>query len=371
MWQVPIDTDGDGEFDDQVAISYEASLPELIDAGVLDESYRTAPGKILERLDETLTAEEWSALGGLHVGGITELNNTAEHPFLGFVEQMVENSVLFPWLLNEEIMALTGAAWLEGRALSQAELIGTEWWQTHSESERQWLMLNSQSPEEAKNLMRDNRIMVLDMLQEAGVSNAPNALVNLLADRFTRGTWSQVYLTNQVGLISDPGKRGKINEAVTAWLNNEDQEGFTINTTQSRQDKVRELVDSWLGPALGGWDDRHIDRWAERFRNDPDAETTLTENLSKQRLTMLPGFKDPTARYDDIAGPWRTIYSQEMGEMSDETDGFFIDVINSGNVSDAQRLLRQHGVSSGNRYVTDRLMNSMMNGFGGQIVRAQ
>ena len=100
----------------------------------------------------SMSRQDWLAAGTVEVGDFTELDNADEHPLQFFFTHIEEQSILFPWLLDPEIIRLWAAAHLEGRSLDEAELAGTNWWQTHNADERQWLILNSSDPTTAGRL---------------------------------------------------------------------------------------------------------------------------------------------------------------------------------------------------------------------------
>jgi hypothetical protein len=361
VWQAPVDSDGDGEYDETVPLGYTITGQQLVEMGLVKRVSHI-------QIDETFTDDEWRTLGGLDAGDAAWLNNPDDHPFEFFVDQMVENSILFPWLLDPEIMANTAAAWLEGRALSEAELANTDFWQSHSDTERAWLTLSTSNPQAARDLLEDNRLMTLDFLEEAGVNNAPQDLVNLLADSFTRGEWSQVKQMNQIALLADPTARGALDRRVTNWLSGKDD--FTLDTTQARRADVSKLVDQWLGPVYGKWDNAQLDEWGGTLRNDPDGQTRLEEMLGRQRLAMFPDYKDPSLRYDDIAAPWRGFVSQAWGETADEADPFFADLVRVNNAAEAGKMLRREGLARGNKVVVDRLYGDLVASFG-SVARAR
>ena len=82
-----------------------------------------------------------------------------------------------PWLADPEILSLWLGAALEGRSISDAEFQGTEWWRTHTDTERQWLALNASDPATADRLIRDNQMQVADLFAQAGISNASQDLI--------------------------------------------------------------------------------------------------------------------------------------------------------------------------------------------------
>jgi hypothetical protein len=360
VWKVPVDADGDGVYDEYLYIRYTATDAQLAEYGVT------------EAVTQSLTSAEWAALGGLQVGDITELRNVEDNPFDLFVNTMLENANLYPWLLDPEIMALTGAAWLEGRAITAAELAGTAWWKSHSDAQREWLALNAQDPTGAKDLLRDNRIVVAELLRNSGVSNAPDTLVTLLADLFTRGDWSDTLLTQQIGFLADPAKKGDLESEITDWMEgyqaNIETAGFELDTTQVREDRVKQLINQWLGPAFGQWSNAQIEWWAGTLRNDPDGELRLIEELQRQRLVAFPTYTDPNLTYEDISSVWRNYFFTVWGQAPDETDSMFVDIINLNDMTQAGQILRREGLSKGIGKVRNEMLGSLGDAFGDAVV---
>jgi hypothetical protein len=363
VYEVPVDADGDGEFDEIIPIAYEATKEELVEAGLLDSA-----GLIMGLIgNNQYTPEEWESMGGLIVGNIKELNNSDDDPFEFLVSQLTDQANLYPWLLDPEVMALTAAAWLEGRSLTEGELAGTEFWQNTTQSMRNWMALNAQSPSEASQLLRDNRIMVLEMMQQAGINNAPDVLVNLIGDKFTTGLWTQTYLANQIDLLADPTKRGELDQDLKTYF--EQHEGFELDTTKTYRDTVDATVRRWLGPAFGQWTEQQISEWAGRLRNDPDAKQELEKMLSQQRMSIFSAYTDPTQTYDDIASPWRNHVMNLWGEIPDETDEFFQNIVKMNDIVEASAQLREEGVKRGIGKITESMLDDLSTGFGDSIVR--
>ncbi|MFH2071698.1 MAG: hypothetical protein ABIJ75_02480 [Actinomycetota bacterium] len=327
---------------------------------------------------KTVTAAEFRAAGTVEMGYFSEINLTTGQwvdPWEGFVDNMEEQSVLAPWLLEPEIWALAGAAYIEGRSLSEAELAGTEWWQTHNDAERAWLQLVSSNPAEAERYRDDTRRSVSDMLSEAGINNADEIMVgdislaDWMADRFTMGTWSNEYIQDQITLIADPLLEGERDEALMNALNGIDD---PLDTTRSREDEVRRLYRTWLGPVFGAVSDGVIEEWASKFRDDPDAEINLTEFLQQQRVTLFPQYEDRSLSYDAIAQPWKNFLSQAWGLNSDEyeDDEFFTELIRTNDAIEAGRMARQEGFKRGVGKVRTDALTAMQESFGGQVMRA-
>lgn len=144
------------------------------------------------------------ALGMLNMGIDTELVEFSQDPFATFVQDYNEQAQANPMLQDEEVMALYAGAILEGRTPTPEELTQTDFWQSKGDAEREWLTLLTQDPETARDKKADHRRAVETMLREAGVADAPEGVVNLLADRWVGGAWSESFITNQVRGLADP-----------------------------------------------------------------------------------------------------------------------------------------------------------------------
>ncbi len=142
------------------------------------------------RPTRTLSAATFASSGALPMGDSRELLNTTDDPVAVIQSNYDTEIKVKPWLADADMMAIWMAAALEDRPISAAEMQGTEWWRTHSATERQWLTLNASDPVTADNLIADNRLRVADLFQQAGVDNASLDLINLVADNWTSGVWT-------------------------------------------------------------------------------------------------------------------------------------------------------------------------------------
>jgi hypothetical protein len=354
IWQLPVAKDANGEVTDTVPLAFRINAEQLAQWG----SNPTPT--------QTISEAQFNQAGGLEMGDFGDIDNPDQDPFQGFLDKMEEQSTIFPWLMDPEILALSGAALLEGRALSEAELAGTNWWQAHNAGQRQWLVLASSDPSSALQLRGDNRISVLDSLKEAGVSNADQLTatidgseVNLseyFADQRTEGNWSDTYLQNQINLLAN-GESGL------------DLGGGVPDTNLSRVGRVRELYNTWLGPLFGQVSDATARDWARKLRENPDGEDTLLEFLKDARMAQLPQYGDREVSYQAIAEPYRNLLGSRWGQAADEMDPFFIDLIKTNDVTTADRTLRKVGIQKNVGAVRDQLTKDLMDSFGGNVVR--
>lgn len=326
---------------------------------------RTALG--ISGADRTLTADQFNNSGALPMGISTEIPNPGPgvHPFDSLVSQYETEVKVKPWLADPEVLALWAGAAIEGRSITPAELQTTEWWQTHNESERRWLSLNASDPTTAEQVISDNRLQVGNLFREAGVDNATDVLVNAVADRWTRGNWSQAYALTQIQALADPFSEGDLDPALQVF-----RQG--LDTTRDREDQVRSLVNRWLGPSYStGWTQEIIARWAGELRNNPDAETELTEALRGQRMALFPEYENPNLTYEDIAAPWRGVWQQTWGQVPDESDPLFARIVRLNDIEAATQILRREGIKKGNASVVNDALSSVGQAFGGNIRRTE
>lgn len=312
---------------------------------------------------------EFQATGALRHGDSRELLNTTENPFDQIKSNYETEVKVKPWLADPEIMALWAAAALEGRSITDAELKGTEWWRTRSEAERQWLTLNASDPATADRIIEDNRLRVQDLLTQAGIDNASDDLVRLVADNWTTGKWSEAYAAKQIQLLADPFAEGTLDTEIVDF-----REG--LDTTRGREDEVRRMFEDWVGPAYTKYiGEQEIARWAGRLRNDPDARIQLEDFLSRQFRTFYnPDGKaygnDPTLRYSDVAPMWRNVFQQVWGQAPDETSDLFTEIVRTNDVAAATRRLRQEGIKQGNESVVNSALSAVGAAFGGAVRRS-
>ncbi|MFQ5524367.1 MAG: hypothetical protein ACE5F5_12475 [Acidimicrobiia bacterium] len=313
--------------------------------------------------DRTLSSDDFARTGALNMGSTDEIPDpgTGVHPFDALVSQYATEVQVKPWLADPEVLAIWAGAAIEGRSVTPAELQTTEWWRTHSATERRWLSLNASDPATAQKLIADNRLQVSNLFQQLGVDNASEDLINFVADQWTTGVWSEAYAVSQIQSLADPSTRIALDPALEDF-----RQG--LDTTRGREEEVRSLVNRWLGPAYAqGWTQDIISQWAGELRSNPDAETELIETLRNQRLALFPEYDNPNLTYEAIAAPWRGVWQQLWGEIPDESSSLFTQIVRTNDLAAAEALLRQEGVKRGNATVVNSLLSDIGAAFGGQV----
>lgn len=317
--------------------------------------------------DRSISSEEFNALGTLHMGITAEIQNLSEHPFAPMVAQWDEVMLTQPWMRDPEVLALTMEALIEGRDVSEAEFQSTDWWRTRTPAERAWAGLQAGDPEGARQHMLDTRNAVKAKLAQQGINDPPEQVISFFTDKWGTGAWSETTIDAQLNALADPFSNFKMRDEVRALV---DSTPFEIDRTDDKEEEVRTLVKTWLGPVHGGWDEAQIARWAGRIRNDPEAADALVDMLRGQRLALFPEYSNESLTYEDIAGPWRGLVAQQWGKSMDEDDPLFSKIVRLNDSEAASEVLRREGLARGVTKVVDGATAAIGQAFGGTVRRA-
>ena len=283
-------------------------------------------------------------------GNTDQLTQLIDNPFASFVETIGEQAQIAPWITDREMVALLSEAAVEGREVSDAEWQTTNWWKTHSQNERQWLRTFYGDPATAAQVISDGQNAIANSLRAAGVSNAPEALVNWVANKYVTGEWTQNYTTEQISLFADPYASGKRDVQFENYLSSTALTG--VDRTTEREREVRELYAKWLGPTLGKLTDQETAEIAGRLRDDPDYQDQLVQSLKQSRLAAFSNYTNPELTYEDIARPWRNLTTSVWGQTADETQGWWQEMVKSNDFAKAQTTLREKGLEQDVTQVT-------------------
>ena len=338
-----------------IYMAYELKDNDLVNAGLLTKG-ETAP-----QPNATMDQAFFDSIA-IVTGNTDQLTALIDNPFASFVETVGEQSQVAPWITDPEMIALIAEAAVEGREVSDAEWQTTNWYQTHNESEREWLRTYYSDPSTATQLTTDAQIAVANSLQAAGVSNAPEALINWVAGKFVSGEWSQTYTTEQISLFADPYATGKRDESFENYLSSTALTG--VDRTTEREREVRELYGKWLGPSLGKLTDNEVAEIAGRLRDDPEYQDQLVQSLKQSRLAAFSNYTNPELTYEDIARPWRNLTTSVWGQTADETQGWWQDMVKSNDFAQAQTTLREKGLEQDITQVTQDATKALQQGLG-------
>jgi len=338
-----------------IYMAYELKDNDLFAAGLLTQ------GETTPQPNATMDQAFFDSIA-IVTGNTDQLTALIDNPFASFVETVGEQSQVAPWITDPEMIALIAEAAVEGREVSDAEWQTTNWYQTHNETEREWLRTYYSDPSTAAQLTTDAQIAVANSLQAAGVSNAPEALINWVAGKFVSGEWSQAYTTEQVSLFADPYATGKRDESFENYLSSTALTG--VDRTTEREREVRELYSKWLGPSLGKLTDNEVAEIAGKLRDDPEYQDQLVQSLKQSRLAAFSNYTNPELTYEDIARPWRNLTTSVWGQTADETQGWWQDMVKSNDFTKAQTTLREKGLEQDVTQVTQDATQALQRALG-------
>jgi hypothetical protein len=203
-------------------------------------------------------------------------------------------------------------------------------------------------------------------MEANGIASPPDALVSWVADKAVTGMWTQVYTDQQIALLADPYKPGTRDTGMVNFI-----EGVGVGTLDRLsvgEKTVRDLYRRYLGPSLGNASNAEIAEKAGLLRSDPDAEEQLKSYLEQQRLAMFGKYTNPTLTYNDIVQPYKNLVNQVWGQEVDETQDWFIRMVQDNDIEKAYKTLREKGIDQGVERVQNQALNDLQRSIGqGQI----
>ena len=336
-------------------MAYEVLGNDLVGAGLISPE---APTPFISQI----LKEDFDSITIVQSGNTDQLTKEMDHPFASFAETLESEMAVAPWLGDPQAISLLAESALEGRTVTDAEWQGTTWWKEHSESERDWLVTYNSDPATASRLMQDGQIAVANSLQASGISNAPAAIVDWMANKYISGQWSQTYTTEQVSLFADPYASGKRDEQLENYLSSTAISG--VDRTSEREREVTELYNKWLGPSLGKLTDNEKAEIAGKLRDDPDYEDALINSLKQSRLAAFSNYTNPELTYEDISRPWRNLTTSVWGQTADETQGWWQEMLKSNDYATAQTTLREKGLEQDITQVTQDATQALQQALG-------
>ena len=352
---------------------YEVLGNDVFEAGILTEG--ASP-----QINVSLGSLEDLNQYGIIVGGTDELTDDVEHPFIRFTENFEAGKRVNPWLNDTEINPLSGVTYqqeaiefLAEQALeqwtpetTQVRYEGSDWYRKSTTAQKTWLTTLLTQPQQANQDIQDKQIEVKIAMEANGIASPPDALVNWVAEKAVTGMWTQVYTDQQIALLADPYKPGTRDTGMVNFI-----EGVGVGTLDRLtvgEKTVRDLYRRYLGPSLGNASDTEIAEKAGQLRSDPDAEEQLKAYLEQQRLAMFGNYTNPTLTYNDIVQPYKNLVNQVWGQEVDETQDWFIKMVQDNDIEKAYTTLRQKGMEQGVERVQDQALNDLQRGIGqGQV----
>jgi len=330
-------------------------------------------------------AEDWN--NSLWLGSYVEIDGDIKlglvNPFDTMVDNFAKVKKVQPWMEEDELYSL----WLEGiiedRDIEDYEWQGTEWWQTHTKEQRDWL-LQSQGkglgslPADAQALLDNNKIRAKELLKQYGVTNAEeiinadgDTLVDFFANQLTVGNWTELTWANQAKGLGDPLAGIERDTQLTNWLDNID-EALTPATTQAGYSTAQSLALKWLGPTFANFEDTNLSEYAGMIRNAESQEVGIAavENRLKaiRKALFSTDLYDENLTYEDIAAPWRNYSYQFLGQRMDETAAEWLNVLKANDQEKINSILLEYGLNNNVQTLFDRVSDGIFKGMTPQAV---
>lgn len=364
---------GDGSlYTGSMYMMYQVPGNDFVKAGLLlDESAFTGANSFL-------TKEDLNTGGAIVAGTTAELEGIEGNPFLQFVESVSDNLSISPWLGTSDGLALAAETALEGRDPTPGEYNQLKWYQDTTEEQRAWYELSmgrgfNNLPLDAKQAYEDARINVKNNLIASGVSGGfdpttgelrdlPQGLVDYLAKKSVTGEWSVNKTNEQLKLFADPFAAGERDDE---FFNVIETGAYQVDRQTQYEDTVRQEALKWLGPIAGNFNAGWVANWASKLRSgEPDAYEQLQTLLKQQRVALFDAYTNPELTYDDISQPWKNIVENAWGEIPDESETYFQDIVKNNNVTYANEVLTKVGLEKGNDNVVNDALNSLEQAIG-------
>ena len=342
--------------------------------------------------EQTIDADsdKWSK--SFQAGNIVEVDvvNMEASGVGGFFEQVASNfdkvKAVRPWMEDDEMYSLWLESVVENRDIADFEWEGTNWWQTHSQEERNWLLLSqgkdlTKLPADAEALLSNNRIKARETLRQNGVTNPDQvtfngeSLTEWFGNKLTTGTWTELQWLNQAKGLGDPMSGIAKEDSLASWL-----EGSATqpSATQAGVATAQALALEYLGPLYGQYED--VSKYAGMIRNAESEQVgrqMVIDDLKNVRKVLFStDTYDENLTYEQIAQPWRNFSFQLLGGRVDETSSDWIDVLNANSQEEATKILTTVGLNEGNKNVMDKVTDDIGSflGVGSQsrgVVRGQ
>jgi len=370
---------GDGSlYTGSIYMMYQVPNNDFVKSGLLTDA------SAFKGANSFLTKEDLNTGGAIVAGTTVELEGIEGNPFLQFVERINDNVAISPWLATADGLALSAEVALEGRDPTPGEYRQLKWFQETTEEQRAWYELSlgrgfNNLPLDAKQAYENTRRNVKNNLLSLGIAggfdpetgmlrDVPPGLVDYISQKAVTGEWSESKTTEQLRLFADPFAAGERDEA---FFNVVEAGGYDqIDRQMQYEDTVRQEALKWLGPVAGNYNSTWVANWGSRLRSgEADAFQQLQTMLKQQRVALFDAYTNPELTYEDISQPWRNIAENAWGEVPDESQTYFQDIVKNNNVTYANEVLTKVGLEQGNDKVVNDALNSLEQSIGQGTVR--
>ena len=330
-------------------------------------------------------AEDWN--NSLWLGSYVEIDDDIKlglsNPLDTLVDNFAKIKKVQPWMEDDELYSLYLEGIVEDRDIADYEWQGTEWWQTHTKEQRDWLLVSQGKgigalPADAQALLDNNRVRSAQLLKQYGVTNGEqivnadgDTLIDFFATQLSTGAWTEISWVSQAQGLGDSLAGIERDVDLVNWLENID-EGMTVTETQAGYAQAKALAQKWLGPSFANFEDANLAEYAGIIRNAESTEVGIAaveEKLKNIRKALFStDMYEENLTYEDIASPWRNYSFQFLGQRMDETSSEWIDVLKANDQEKINSILLEYGLNNDVETVFDKVTDGIVSGITPQAV---
>jgi len=330
-------------------------------------------------------AEDWN--NSLWLGSYVEITQDIKlgisNPLDTLVDNFAKIKKVQPWMEDDELYSLYLEGIVEDRDIADYEWQGTEWWQTHTKEQRDWLLVSQGKgigalPADAQALLDNNRVRSAQLLKQSGVTNGEqivnadgDTLIDFFATQLSTGAWTEISWVSQAQGLGDSLAGIERDVDLVNWLENID-EGMTVTETQAGYAQAKALAQKWLGPSFANFEDANLAEYAGIIRNAESTEVGIAaveEKLKNIRKALFStDMYEENLTYEDIASPWRNYSFQFLGQRMDETSSDWIDVLKANDQEKINSILLEYGLNNDVETVFDKVTDGIVSGITPQAV---
>ena len=330
-------------------------------------------------------AEDWN--NSLWLGNYREIDDDIimgrSNPLDFIVDNFAKVKKVQPWMEDDELYSLYLEGIVEDRDIADYEWQGTEWWQTHTKEQRDWLLTSQGKgigalPADAQALLDNNKVRSAQLLKQYGVTNGEqivnadgDTLIDFFATQLSTGAWTEISWVSQAQGLGDSLAGIERDVDLVNWLENID-EGMTVTETQAGYAQAKALAQKWLGPSFANFEDANLAEYAGMIRNAESTEVGIAaveEKLKNIRKALFStDMYEENLTYEDIASPWRNYSFQFLGQRMDETSSEWIDVLKANDQEKINTILLEYGLNNDVQTMFDRVTDGIVKGITPQAV---
>jgi hypothetical protein len=210
----------------------------------------------------------------------------------GFSPQFLEEHPEIDRLVQEGM----NKEWSDTRF--QAELKQTNWWQNHTQAQREYQVLLAEDPAEAEAVLKDTEQQIRALATQLGVTLRPGE-IEKMAERAAKNAWDSTELQMAVGREFQMGKGA--------------QTGLAATTVQD----LRSMADEFVVPISR----QRLANWTQDVLQGKQSVEGYADIMRERAKALYPHLADAIDRAGSVrawADPYLQTASQMLGVSADD-----------------------------------------------------